>query len=69
MSPAQLLIAYVVLTLAFAVLTVRHARRRERWWPLWLVLALVLGPMAIALLLALPAGGHRAAALRERQGR
>jgi NADH:ubiquinone oxidoreductase subunit 6 (subunit J) len=66
LSPTQLLVGYVVLTLVFAVLTVQRARRRQRWWPLWLVLALVLGPITIALLLALPPGGHRAAALRER---
>ena len=66
MSPTQLLVAYVVVTLLFAVLTVRQARRRRRWWPLWLVLALAIGPMTIALLLALPPGGHRAAALAAR---
>jgi cytochrome c oxidase assembly factor CtaG len=68
-TPDQLLVAYVVTVLVFAVLTVQQARRRRRWWPLWLVLALVIGPLTIALLLALPPGGARQDALRERAGR
>ena len=69
MSPTRLLVAYVVTVLVFAALTVQQARRRRRWWPLWLLLALAIGPLTIALLLALPPGGARQDALRERAGR